>query len=126
LSNLLGIDYGERYIGIAIKKENLSVPYAHKIIDKTKSNLIKELEKTIDKEGITKIIIGNPIGLNNNESRMSKLVDEFINSDLSTNFNIPIIKIDERFTSKSLNINKSKRSDDLSAVQILEAYGEDE
>ncbi len=126
MSNLLGIDYGERYIGIAIKKENLSVPYAHKIIDKTKSNLIKELEKTIDKEGITKIIIGNPIGLNNNESRMSKLVDEFINSDLSTNFNIPIIKIDERFTSKSLNINKSKRSDDLSAVQILEAYGEDE
>ena len=126
MSNLLGIDYGERYIGIAIKKENLSVPYAHKVIDKTKSNLIKELEKTIDKEGITKIIIGNPIGLNNNESRMSKLVDEFINSDLSTNFNIPIIKIDERFTSKSLNINKSKRSDDLSAVQILEAYGEDE
>ena len=126
MSNLLGIDYGERYIGIAIKKENLSVPYAHKVIDKTKSNLIKELEKTIDKEGITKIIIGNPIGLNNNESRMSKLVDEFINSDLSTNFNIPIIKIDERFTSKSLNKNKSKRSDDLSAVQILEAYGEDE
>ena len=126
MSNLLGIDYGERYIGIAIKKENLSVPYAHKIIDKTKSNLIKELEKTIDKEGITKIIIGNPIGLNNNESRMSKLVDEFINSDLSTNFNIPIIKIDERFTSKSLNKNKSKRSDDLSAVQILEAYGENE
>ena len=126
MSNLLGIDYGERYIGIAIKKENLSVPYAHKVIDKTKSNLIKELEKTIDKEGITKIIIGNPIGLNNNESRMSKLVDEFINSDLSTNFNIPIIKIDERFTSKSLNKNKSKRSDDLSAVQILEAYGENE
>ena len=126
MSNLLGIDYGERYIGIAIKKENLSVPYAHKVIDKTKSNLIKELEKTIDKEGITKIIIGNPIGLNNNESRMSKLVDEFINSDLSTNFNIPIIKIDERFTSKSLNKNKSKRTDDLSAVQILEAYGENE
>ena len=43
----MGIDFGERYIGLAIKKENLSVPYAHKVIDQTKSNIIKELEKTI-------------------------------------------------------------------------------
>ncbi len=124
MSNLLGIDFGERYIGLAIKKENLTVPYAHKVIDKTKSNLLKELKKTIDEESITKIIIGNPIGLNNNESRMSKLVDEFIKSDLSTNFNIPIFKIDERFTSKILSKNKSKRNDDLSAVKILETFDE--
>ena len=84
----------------------------------------EELKKTIDEERITKIIIGNPIGLNNNESRMSKLVDEFIKSDLSTNFNIPIIKIDERFTSKILSKNKSKRNDDLSAVKILETFDE--
>ena len=126
MSNLLGIDFGERYIGLAIKKENLSVPYAHKVIDQTKSNLIKELEKTIDEEKITKIIIGNPIGLSNNESRMSKLVDEFIKNDLTTNFNIPIIKIDERFTSKILNKSKSKRNDDLSAVKILETFDRNE
>ena len=124
MSNLLGIDFGERYIGLAIKKDNLSIPYAHKVIDKTKTNLIKELKKTVDEEGITKIIIGNPIGLSKNESRMSNLVDEFIKSDLSTNFNIPIIKIDERFTSKILIKNNSKRNDDLSAVKILETFDE--
>ena len=124
MNNLLGIDFGERYVGLAIKKDDLSVPYAHKVIDKTKSNLIKELEKTIDEENITKIIIGKPIGLNNNESRMSKLVDQFINSELSTNFNIPIIKIDERFTSKILSKNNTKRNDDLSAVKILETFDE--
>tara|TARA_B100000686_G_scaffold321537_1_gene374301 strand:- start:169 stop:549 length:381 start_codon:yes stop_codon:yes gene_type:complete len=126
LDNLLGIDFGERYIGLAIKKENLAVPYAHKVIDKTKSNLIKELKKTILEEGITKIIIGNPIGLSNNVSRMSKLVDEFITKDLSTNFNIPIVKIDERFTSKVLSKSKSKRNDDLSAVKILESFDTNE
>ena len=124
MSNLLGIDFGERYIGLAIKKENLTVPYAHKVIDKTKSNLLKELKKTIDEESITKIIIGNPIGLNNNESRMSKLVDEFIKTELSTNFNVPVIKIDERFTSKILYKSNSKRNDDLSAVKILETFDE--
>ena len=126
MGNLLGIDFGERYIGLAIKKENLAVPYAHKVIDKTKSNLIKELKKTILEEGITKIIIGNPIGLSNNVSRMSKLVDEFITKDLSTNFNIPIVKIDERFTSKVLSKSKSKRNDDLSAVKILESFDTNE
>ena len=124
MNNLLGIDFGERYIGLAIKKENLTVPYAHKVIDKTKSNLLKELKKTIDEESITKIIIGNPIGLNNNESRMSKLVDEFIKTELSTNFNVPVIKIDERFTSKILYKSNSKRNDDLSAVKILETFDE--
>tara|TARA_B100000427_G_scaffold155673_1_gene129395 strand:+ start:113 stop:493 length:381 start_codon:yes stop_codon:yes gene_type:complete len=126
LSNLLGIDFGERYIGLAIKKENLTVPYAHKVIDKTKSDLIKELKIIINEEGITKIIIGNPIGLSNNVTRMSKLVDEFIKTDLSSNFNIPIIRIDERFTSKVFNANKSERIDDLSAVKILETFDKSE
>ncbi len=126
MSNLLGIDFGERYIGLAIKKENLTVPYAHKVIDKTKSDLIKELKIIINEEGITKIIIGNPIGLSNNVTRMSKLVDEFIKTDLSSNFNIPIIRIDERFTSKVFNANKSERIDDLSAVKILETFDKSE
>ncbi len=126
MSNLLGIDFGERYIGLAIKKENLTVPYAHKVIDKTKSDLIKELKIIINEEDITKIIIGNPIGLSNNVTRMSKLVDEFIKTDLSSNFNIPIIRIDERFTSKVFNANKSERIDDLSAVKILETFDKSE
>ena len=126
MSNLLGIDFGERYIGLAIKKENLTVPYAHKVIDKTKSDLIKELKIIINEEDITKIIIGNPIGLSNNVTRMSKLVDEFIKTDLSSNFNIPIFKIDERFTSKVLNTSKSERIDDLSAVKLLETFDKSE
>ena len=126
MSNLLGIDYGERYIGLAIKKESLKIPYAHKVIDKTKSDLIKELKKIINEEGITKIIIGNPIGLSNNVTRMSKLVDDFIKTDLSSNFNIPIFKIDERFTSKVLNASKSERIDDLSAVKLLETFDKSE
>ena len=44
----MGIDFGERYIGLAIKKENLSVPYAHKVIDQTKT-----------------IKMGSPIDFNN-------------------------------------------------------------
>tara|TARA_B100001996_G_scaffold54150_1_gene38489 strand:- start:505 stop:885 length:381 start_codon:yes stop_codon:yes gene_type:complete len=122
LNNLLGIDFGERFIGIAIKKYNVSIPYAHKIIDTKNTELLFELKETIEKEDITKIIIGYPIGLNNNQSRMSKLVDNFINNDLKTNFDLPIKKVDERLTSKIINTDTDKRSDDLSAVKLLETY----
>jgi len=122
LNNLLGIDFGERFVGIAIKKSNVSIPYAHKIIDVKKTELITEIKETIEKEGISTIIIGYPIGLNNNPSRMSKLVDNFIENDLKNNFDLPIKKVDERLTSKIIDINTDKRHDDLSAVKLLETY----
>mgnify|MGYP001328851189 CR=1 FL=1 len=122
MNNVLGIDFGERFIGLAIKKSNVSIPYAHKIIDSKTTKLISELKDTVEKENITHIVIGYPIGLNNNPSRMSKLVDNFIENDLKISFDIPIHKIDERLTSKIIDSNKDKRYDDLSAVKLLETY----
>ena len=85
-------------------------------------DLIEELKKTIKKENITTLIIGYPKGLMNKETRMSKLVDSFVNDVLKKNFNLPIIKIDERLTSKIVNTSRSKRMDDLSAIKLLETY----
>ena len=122
MNNLLGIDFGERFVGIAIKKSNVSIPYAHKVIDVKNTELITEIKETVEKEGISKIIIGYPIGLNNNPSRMSKLVDNFIENDLKNNFDLPIKKVDERLTSKIIDNVTDKRYDDLSAVKLLETY----
>ncbi len=122
MNNLLGIDFGERFVGIAIKKSNVEIPYAHKIIDAKNTELILEIKETIEKEDISKIIIGYPIGMNNNPSRMSKLVDNFIESELKVNFDLPIKKVDERLTSKIIDNDTDKRSDDLSAVKLLETY----
>ncbi len=122
MNNLLGIDFGERFIGLAIKKHDVSIPYAHKIIDTKFTNLLTELTNISIEEGITKIIIGYPKGLMNRETRMSKLVNNFIDNDLKNNFDIPVVRVDERLTSKIIKNNSDKRSDDLSAVQILETF----
>ena len=37
-------------------------------------------------------------------------------------FNLPISKIDERFTSELIKNTKNDRIDDLSALEILETY----
>ena len=119
MNNLLGIDYGERYIGLAIKKDNVPIPYAHKIVDIKEHDIIKEIVNIVTDEKITTIVIGYPIGLMNNKSRMSDLVDKFIDNTLTKYFDLPIVKIDERLTSKILNNDSSKRNDDLSAVKLL-------
>ena len=120
--NVLGIDYGERYIGCAISTAKTKLPFALKVIDTNLSNIVESLASIIGNYEVTKIAIGFPIGLNNNETRMSNLVDVFIEDILNPNFAIDVIKVDERMTSSLITKSKKDRIDDISALQILETY----
>ena len=120
--NVLGIDFGERYIGCAISTTKTKLPFALKVIDTKLSNIVESLTSIIDSYEVTKIVIGYPIGLNNNETRMSNLVDNFINEILAPNFGLDVIKVDERMTSTIITKSKKDRIDDISAIQILETY----
>ena len=120
--NILGIDFGERYIGCAISTTKSQTPFALKIIDTKYTNLISDLTKIIDEYSIKKIAIGYPIGLNNNETRMSKLVDSFIEETLIQRLNLEVTKVDERMTSAVVTKSKKERIDDISALEILETY----
>ena len=120
--NVLGIDFGERYIGCAISTTKTKLPFALKVIDTKLSNIVESLTSIIESYEVTKIVIGYPIGLNNNETRMSNLVDIFINEILTPNFGLDVIKVDERMTSTLITKSKKDRIDDISAIQILETY----
>tara|TARA_A100001035_G_C27704506_1_gene464158 strand:+ start:453 stop:827 length:375 start_codon:yes stop_codon:yes gene_type:complete len=121
VKNIIAIDYGERYIGLAIKKNTVTSPYAYKVLDSNSIDILDEIKKTLLEHKIDEIVIGYPIGLNAHETRMSNVVDEFIENDLKSIANIPIHKIDERMTSKLTNDN-SVRNDDLAALEILNSY----
>jgi len=117
--NILSIDYGERYVGFALKKSNTNIGIPLKIVDQKNSNLNTELENIIEVYNIDLIVIGYPIGLNSQLNRMTAVVDKFISS---LNDEIPIEKIDERFTSNIISNKSTERNDDLSALEILESY----
>lgn len=120
--NILGLDYGERYIGCAVSTVKSNTPFALKIIDTKVSDVDVSIETIINDHKITNIAIGYPIGLNNHETRMSKLVDEFINNTLKSKFNLKVSKVDERMTSTIITSSNKERIDDISALQILETY----
>jgi putative Holliday junction resolvase len=121
VKNIIAIDYGERYIGLALKKNTIASPYAYKVLDSNSIDILDEIKQTLLEHKIDEIVIGYPIGLNAHETRMSNVVDEFIENDLKSIANIPIHKIDERMTSKLTNDN-SVRNDDLAALEILNSY----
>tara|TARA_B100000475_G_C14787446_1_gene226133 strand:- start:57 stop:434 length:378 start_codon:yes stop_codon:yes gene_type:complete len=121
VKNIIGIDYGERFIGLAIKKKLLNTPYPLKILDSKEVDILVEIEKVLHDNEIEEIVIGYPIGLNNHETRMTKVVDKFISNDLSKICELPVVTVDERMTSKLINHN-TERTDDLAAVEILNSY----
>ena len=120
MNNILSIDYGERYLGIAVRTEKTTIPIPVTVLDSKKNNILNDIEKYIYTYNISMIVIGYPIGLNNSENRMTNLVNNFIN-DLNI-LNIKVHKIDERLSSKLFKNSSSDRIDDLSALEILESY----
>ena len=120
MNNILAIDYGERFLGLAVRTAKTTIPIPLKVIDSKKDIIKKSLIDCIKEYSINEIVIGYPIGLNNSENRMTNLVNVFI-EDINE-FNIPIFKIDERLSSKLFKSNSKDRIDDLSALEILESY----
>ena len=120
MNNILSIDFGERYLGIAVRTEKTRIPIPINVVDLKNDEPISVVKKYVNEYQIQIIVVGYPIGLNNSENRMTNLVDQFIN-ELDT-LNLEVHKIDERLSSKLFNNNKSERIDDLSALEILESY----
>ena len=121
MKNIIAIDYGERYVGLALKKQSINSAYAYKVLDSKSLDVLDEIKQSLIDHEIDEIVIGYPIGLNSHQTRMSNVVDKFIENDLKSITNIPIHKIDERMTSKLTNDN-SVRNDDLAALEILNSY----
>tara|TARA_B110000438_G_scaffold206136_1_gene197813 strand:- start:278 stop:748 length:471 start_codon:yes stop_codon:yes gene_type:complete len=119
-SRLLGIDPGNKNVGIAICDENQIVATPLKLIIKNKfDSLIKEINQIISENDIKGIIIGNPINMDGSIGKSSQSATDF-SKNLSKNITIPVTMWDERLSSegafkitKKLEVNSSKKVKNL-------------
>ena len=119
-SRLLGIDPGEKNVGIAICDENHVVATPLKTIRKSKfSNLVKEISNIISENEIKGIVVGYPIKMDGTEGKSSQRTSDF-SKELSKNITVPITMWDERLSSEGtfkitseLGTNTSKRVKNL-------------
>lgn len=120
MSKLLGIDYGDKRIGLAMAEtDSLAVaPFKTLINDK---KLITNLQKIIQDEDITKVVVGWPVNLKNQKTEQTKKVERFLEI-IKKELSVPVVTEDERFTTKIFQKIKVKNLDALSAMKILESY----
>jgi len=131
---ILGIDYGEARVGIAITDELKITAQGLKTINHNGNDkrLLAELDQVLEQYEIETIVVGMPLLLNGDRSNRAEITEKFIHK-LKCKYNkIKIVSQDERLTTvqahktmNDLEINKKKKKelvDTISAVYILETY----
>ena len=132
---ILGIDYGDSRVGIALTDElEITAQGLETIHYKGNDKiLLNRIEEIIKKYEVKKIVVGMPINLKGTNSERVDFTNKFIHK-LKCRFThaVTIDTIDERLTTVQayktmnlLNIKKEKKKnlvDTISAVYILETY----
>lgn len=131
---ILGIDYGDARVGIAITDPLGITAQGLETINRNGSDkiVLKRLEELIEQYNVTTIVIGMPINMNGTKTERAEVTEKFIHKMKCKFGKIPIETIDERLTTVEahktmnyLNVNKHKKRsivDTISAVYILETY----
>jgi putative Holliday junction resolvase len=121
MGRLLGIDYGEVRIGLAISDEEQKFSFEFEIWDPGKFE--KEIQNLVIKKEITKIILGLPLNMSGESTKKTEEVMEF-KKKLEAMVSVPVLLIDERLSSKmaSTIAGSEKNIDSLAAQIFLQNY----
>lgn len=126
---ILGIDYGDSRIGVAIAdKQNLMATPHSVIQNKGKNFVLSEIKNIAQKNNVAEIVVGMPVSMKGKgvESEQQKKVIAFVEY-LQNNISIPVHIFDERLSSAGAeqlgrNRKKGAAKDDLAAMIILQSY----
>lgn len=132
MGRLLSIDFGMRRIGLAVTDPLKIIATGLDTVEN--KEIIPYLKGYFDREEVERIILGLPVGLDDEDTDATAGVKVF-RKKLEKNFpSIPIEYVDERYSSKMAfeamiqgGLKKKKRRnkatiDKISAVVILQEY----
>ena len=129
---ILGIDYGEKRIGIAITDEmEITARPLAAIHRRNRLHDAKELEKIIHEYGVEMIVMGYPVSLDGSEGLACEKVNRFIHR-LENVFPLKVVRQDEMLSTREAEeiLHGTRKSikerrnmvDSLAACLILERY----
>ena len=131
---ILGIDYGEARVGVAITDPLNITSQGLETIQRNGSDkvILRRLDEIFETYEVDTIVVGMPLNMNGTISERAKITENFVHKLKCKYNNLKIEIIDERLTTveahKTMNfldINKNKKKnivDTISAVYILETY----
>ena len=132
MSRILALDYGEKRIGIAATDEMQII--ASGLATVPTSDIFEFLKEYVKQEKVELFLVGEPKQMNNTASESEKYIKPFLSKLAKMFSDIPIKRVDERFTSKMAfqtmidsGLKKKQRQnkaliDEISATIILQSY----
>lgn len=132
MGRILAIDYGIKRTGIAVTDEMQIIASGLTTVETP--SLFEFLTDYLSKEKVEKIIIGEPKQMNGTPSESAIYIDKFCEEFQIKFPSLPLIKVDERFTSKMAfqtmidsGLKKKQRQnkgliDEIAATIILQDF----
>ena len=132
MGRILAIDYGQKRVGIAVTDEMKMI--ANPLTTIHSKDVIEFLKEYFSKETVERIVVGEPKKLNNLPSESKVIIETFIKKFKKEFPDVPVERVDERFTSKiafqsmiDAGLKKKARRnkelvDTISATLILQSY----
>src|SRR6478735_1613204 len=132
MARIMAIDYGKKRTGLAVTDPLQIIATGLTTVETPQ--LMNFLKDYFNKEQVEKILVGEPTNWDDSDTHATPLVREFV-SRLKKNFPaIPIVMVDERYTSKmasqamiDMGLKKHQRRnkalvDEIAATIILQEY----
>ncbi|MEI8045902.1 MAG: Holliday junction resolvase RuvX [Bacteroidota bacterium] len=132
MGRIVAIDYGQKRVGIAVTDELRMIAVALTTVHS--KDVIVFLKDYVSRENVDCFVVGYPLTLQNNLSESARFTEPFVKHLQRTFPQIPVDRMDERFTSKMATAailesgaKKKVRQDKalvdkVSAVLILQSY----
>ncbi len=129
---ILGIDLGEKRIGLAVSDPAASIAFpAGFVVSRGRARDLVALREVVEERGIARIVVGLPIHLDGRASPGSQAARTFADA-LGEATGLPVDLLDERWTSRaaerSLSETKGGRKkrrevvDSVAATLLLRTY----
>ena len=132
MARIIALDIGKKRTGIAVSDPLQIIATALETVDS--GELIGYLKKYIASEPVEKVLVGYPLNFDESPTDATPLVDKFIIKFGNVFPNMPVVKTDERMTSKmasreisGMGLKKKDREkkeliDAVAAVMMLQEY----
>ena len=132
MGRILSIDYGRKRVGLAVSDPLKIIATALDTVPA--AEVLDYLGKYLARESVELFVVGLPKNLDNTDAESMKDVKPFVGRLQARFPDIPVVWVDERFTSKlamramiDSGVKKSERrkkenTDKISAVIILQSY----
>ncbi|VAW08772.1 hypothetical protein MNBD_ACTINO01-1742 [hydrothermal vent metagenome] len=131
MARIIGLDPGERRVGVAVADPTGTIASPDRFIDRAKENVVDAVADMCDELAVSLIVVGLPISLDGTEGPAAQAARR-LGSEVAAGVDVEVVYHDERFTTVTAEqalisggVRRRKRKDkrdQIAAAVMLQAY----